>query len=60
MIKGKYGKTAPTASWSAKPQSQYHEQVRQYVELLQSMGFENVQGYLWFVYDNTIEAVRQQ
>lgn len=43
-----------------KPQSQYHEQVRQYVELLQSMGFENVQGYLWFVYDNTIEAVRQQ
>lgn len=30
------------------PQEQYHEQVSQYMHLLKSAGFEQVEGYLWY------------
>ena len=40
-----------------RPQAEYHEQVRQYMRLLASMGHQNIHGYLWYVYSNKIEAV---
>ena len=40
-----------------KPKPEYHEQVRQYMALLQEMGHQNVTGYLWYVYTNQIETV---
>ena len=36
----------------------YHDQVREYMQLLNSMGYPHVRGYLWFVYSNTIQEVR--
>ena len=40
------------------PKPQYHDQVREYMQLLASMNPENaVKGYLWFVYSNHIEEV---
>ena len=40
---------------SAKPE--YHDQVRQYMNLLASMGYDHIRGYLWYVYSNKIEEV---
>jgi ATP-dependent exoDNAse (exonuclease V) beta subunit len=40
-----------------RPRLDYHEQVRQYMQLLSSMGYRNVCGYLWYVYSNQIEEV---
>lgn len=40
-----------------RPRSEYHDQVRQYMNLLKSMGYTNVSGYLWFVYSNEIVEV---
>lgn len=31
---------------------EYHDQVREYMDLLREMGHHNVRGYLWFVYSN--------
>ncbi|MDE7089242.1 MAG: DNA helicase UvrD, partial [Prevotella sp.] len=31
---------------------EYHDQVREYMNLLREMGHHNVRGYLWFVYSN--------
>lgn len=42
-----------------KPKEEYHTQVRQYMELLSGMGYPNVKGYLWYVYPNKIEEVKQ-
>ena len=41
---------------ASKPE--YHEQVREYMTLLASMGHTNITGYLWYVYSNKIEEVR--
>ena len=43
---------------SAKPE--YHDQVRRYMQLLSSMGHQNIRGYLWYVYTNRIEEVPLQ
>ena len=40
------------------PKAQYIEQVEQYMSLIRGMGYDNVEGYLWFVYTNKIEKVR--
>ncbi len=40
-----------------KPKEEHQRQVRQYMDLLHSMGNENVKGYLWYVYPNKIEEV---
>lgn len=40
-----------------RPRNEYHEQVREYMSLLNNMGYNNVRGYLWFVYSNSIEEV---
>lgn len=39
------------------PKPEYVEQVNRYIALTRSMGYENVKGYLWFVYSNRIEQV---
>ena len=41
-----------------RERSEYHDQVKEYMLLLQSMGFPAVKGYLWFVYSNEIVEVR--
>ena len=37
---------------------EYHEQVREYMNLLRQMGHKQVSGYLWFVYSNQIIEVK--
>ncbi len=39
------------------PRDKYQSQVRQYMQLLESMGHTNISGYLWYVYSNKIEKV---
>ena len=39
------------------PDPEYHIQVRRYMDLLSSMGHQNIKGYLWYVYSNKIEEV---
>lgn len=41
-----------------KPQGKYHDQIKQYVDLLETMGYKNIKSYLWFVYSNKIEEVK--
>lgn len=41
-----------------KPHSKYHEQVMQYVQLLESMGHQNVSGHIWYVFSDEIETVQ--
>ena len=42
------------------PKPEYHDQVREYMQLLQQMGMPHVQGWLWYVYSNKIEEVRRK
>lgn len=35
----------------------YKEQVRGYMALIRQMGYQDVQGYLWYVYKNEIERI---
>ena len=37
---------------------EYHNQVHEYMDLLQQMGMPHVKGYLWFVYSNKIIEVK--
>ncbi len=41
-----------------RPHPEYHDQVKEYMTLLQEMGHQQVEGYLWYVYSNQIEQVR--
>ena len=41
---------------AAKPE--YHDQVRQYMQLLAAMGHQDISGYLWYVYSNKVEPVK--
>ncbi|MBO6018630.1 MAG: UvrD-helicase domain-containing protein [Prevotella sp.] len=36
---------------------EYHNQVRQYMDLLRQMGHSHISGYLWYVYSNKIVEV---
>jgi CRISPR/Cas system-associated exonuclease Cas4 (RecB family) len=36
----------------------YKKQVRKYMELLEEMGYNNVKGFLWYVYTNKIDEVK--
>lgn len=40
-----------------KPKPEHQKQVRGYMELLLRMGYQNVEGCLWYVYKNKIEPV---
>lgn len=35
----------------------YNRQVREYMDLLISMGYTHVEGYLWYVFANELEAI---
>ena len=39
------------------PKPEYHEQVREYMQLLERMQMPHVRGWLWYVYSNKIEEV---
>ena len=43
-----------------RPKEEYHDQVRQYMQLLQQMGMPGVKGWLWYVYSNKIEEVNSE
>ena len=40
------------------PHPEYHDQVREYMQLLASMSHQHISGYLWYVYSNRIEEVK--
>jgi ATP-dependent exoDNAse (exonuclease V) beta subunit len=40
-----------------RPNEDYKNQVRTYMDLLTKMGHKNIKGYLWYVYSNKIEEV---
>ena len=40
-----------------RPHEEYFDQVREYMQLLRSMGMPNVKGWLWYVYNNKVEEV---
>lgn len=40
-----------------KPRTKYQDQVKEYMQLLEQMGHTQVEGYLWYVYNNQIESV---
>ena len=40
-----------------KQRQEYHQQVGEYMRLIRAMGYEDVKGYLWFVYTNDIVEV---
>jgi ATP-dependent exoDNAse (exonuclease V) beta subunit len=42
---------------TGRPHRSYPEQVRSYVRLLRQMGFEQVEGYLWYLMDGRVERV---
>lgn len=41
-----------------KPRPEYEDQVREYIHLLDEMGYSNISGYLWYVYNNKLEEVK--
>lgn len=41
-----------------KPNSKYQEQVRNYMGLLTQMGHSDIEGYIWYVYQQRIEEVK--
>lgn len=40
-----------------KKRTTYNKQVREYMDLLASMGYENIRGYLWYVFNNELEEI---
>ncbi len=41
-----------------RPKEEYHQQVREYMQLLKTMGHSNIHGFLWYVYSNNIDEVK--
>ena len=41
----------------SKSDKKYHEQVRNYMHLLQEMGYSNVKGFLWYVLEDKVVPV---
>ena len=39
------------------PRPEYKEQVKGYMGKLKRMGYTQVSGYLWYIYNNNIEEV---
>ena len=40
-----------------RPHPEYLDQVREYMQLLRTMGMPDVKGWLWYVYNNKVEEV---
>ena len=41
-----------------KENASYHKQVRDYMSLLASMGYQHIRGYLWYVFNNELKEVK--
>lgn len=41
-----------------KKRTDYNKQVCDYMNLLSDMGYENIRGYLWYVFDNEFVEVK--
>lgn len=41
-----------------KQKPEYAGQIRGYISLLSMMGYSDIQGYLWYVFDNKLEEIR--
>lgn len=52
------GKTIVVDFKFGVPQREHQDQVRSYMSLLQQMGNEHVEGYLWYVLKNEIKEVK--
>lgn len=39
-------------------QPSYNKQVHQYIKLLANMGYQNIHGYLWYVFANELEEIK--
>ena len=42
---------------TGKQLERHQEQVRQYMNLLYDMGYQNISGYLWYIQNNNIVKV---
>ena len=42
----------------AHERDEHHRQVGEYMKKLHAMGHTNVEGYLWYVYENSIRKVQ--
>jgi len=40
-----------------KPKEEHKAQVAEYINLLREMGYDNIKGYLWYVYTNRVWSV---
>ena len=40
-----------------KPDTEYNRQVKNYMNLIQKMGYGQVSGYLWYVFNNKLEEI---
>ena len=40
-----------------KPYPEYEAQVREYMDLLEDMGYDHVRGYIWYVFYNELEEI---
>ncbi|MBR2300434.1 MAG: ATP-dependent helicase, partial [Bacteroidaceae bacterium] len=50
-----YGNEATVVDFKfGRENEEYIKQVQEYVRLLLQMGYENVKGYLWYIYSNKI------
>lgn len=50
-----YGNEATVVDFKfGRKNEEYNKQVKEYIRLLQKMGYENVNGYLWYIYKNEI------
>lgn len=38
----------------------YNRQVGEYMNLLASMGYKHIRGYLWYVFNNELEEVERK
>ena len=50
VVDFKFGKKSP----------EYAAQVQEYMQLLMQMGYRQVKGYLWYVYKNELEEIKEQ
>ena len=41
-----------------RPNNDYRNQVKEYMNLLSDMGHKNIKGYLWYVYSNIIDEIK--
>ena len=49
--------TIPQVATFEIQDKRYHNQVKNYMKLIRQMGYEKVEGYLWYVELGTIESV---